>query len=651
MHAKTVSPEKWSKWKIPSLAIGFLLLASAFSQQLVVGYFEAQIFGELKTRATELSDGLINGMNMLMVTGQISNPKNRELLLQKMGASQGVDGLRIIRAKQVRDQFGPGLPIEQPVDELDHKAIETKKPIFQIQKLDEGRHQFRAVIPFIVSTNFRGTDCLMCHHVAVGSVNGAASILLNMDDADAKIARVRHWVWVGDAVLAAMLVLVVLWRRMDRRIQKLANYDTVTGLPNRNLLHDRLSQAISFARRHEKLIGVLFVDLDDFKTVNDSLGHQVGDRLLRLLGERLADCVRKVDTVARLGGDEFVIVVTELDHPDSLVFVSEKVMDCLSRPFIFDSHELFVSASIGIAVFPRDGNNETMLLQNADSAMYHAKERGKRHFQFYATEMNQKAQERLALTNDLHYALERNELSLHYQPQLNLKSGEITGVEALIRWQHPQLGAIPPVKFIPLAEETRMILPIGEWVVRTACTQISEWHKQGHKISVAINLSPLQVEEEGLLELVEVILHETGMDPSYLEFELTENILVQRPEIVYKVFRQLRARGTRLAIDDFGTGYSSLNYLSRLPIDKLKIDKSFIPDIANDSNDRSIVEAIVSMAHSLRLRAVAEGVESEDQAEFLRRLNCDEAQGYLYSKPLPPGEITALLASQTACAK
>jgi diguanylate cyclase (GGDEF)-like protein len=646
-----ISPEKWLKWKLPSLAIGFLLLASAFSQQLVVGYFEAQIFGELKTRATELSDGLINGMNMLMVTGQISNPKNRELLLQKMGASHGVDGLRIIRARQVQDQFGPGLSIEQPVDELDHKAIETGKPIFRIQKLDDGRHQFRAVIPYIVSTNFRGTNCLMCHHVAVSSVNGAASILLNMDDADAKITRVRHWVWAGDAVLAVMLVMVVLWRRTDKRIQVLANYDTVTGLPNRNLLHDRLSQAISFARRHEKLTGVLFIDLDDFKTVNDSLGHHVGDRLLRLLGERLADCVRKVDTVARLGGDEFVIVVTELDHSDSLIFVAEKVMDCLSRPFIFDGHELFVSASIGIAVFPRDGDNETMLLQNADSAMYHAKARGKSHFQFYATEMNQKAQERLSLTNDLHYALERNELSLHYQPQLNLKNGEITGVEALLRWQHPKLGMVSPVKFIPLAEETRMILPIGEWVVRTACAQVTEWHRQGHKISVAINLSPLQVEEEGLLELVEAIVHETGMDPGYLEFELTENILVQRPEVVYKIFRQLRARGTRLAIDDFGTGYSSLNYLSRLPIDKLKIDKSFIPDIANDSNDRSIVEAIVSLAHSLRLKAVAEGVECEDQAEFLRRLNCDEAQGYLYSKPLPPGEITALLASLAACAK
>lgn len=651
MHAKIISLGKWSKWKIPSLAIGFLLLASAFTQQLVVGYFKAQIIGEMKTRATELADGLINGMNMLMVTGQISNPENRILLLQKMGASQGVDGLRIIRAKQVQVQFGSGLPIEQPVDELDRQAIETRKPIFRVQKRSDGRRQFRAVIPYIASTNFRGTNCLMCHHVAVGSVNGAASILLNMDDADAKIARVRHWVWLGNAVLAAMLVLVVVWRRTDRRIQLLANYDTVTGLPNRNLLHDRLSQAISYAHRHEKLIGVLFIDLDDFKTVNDSLGHQVGDRLLRLLGERLSDCVRKVDTVARLGGDEFVIVVTELDHPDSLVFVAEKVTESLTRPFILDSHELFISASIGIAVFPKDGDNENLLLKNADSAMYHAKDRGKNHFQFYASEMNQKAQERLSLTNDLHYALKRNELSLHYQPQINLKNGEITGVEALIRWQHPQLGLVPPVKFIPLAEETRMILPIGEWVVRTACAQIAEWHRQGHKLSIAINLSPLQVEEEGLLELVESTLHETGVDPTCLEFELTENILVQRPEMVYKIFRQLRARGVRLAIDDFGTGYSSLNYLSRLPIDKLKIDKSFIPDIANDSDDRSIVEAIVSMAHSLRLKAVAEGVESEDQAEFLRRLNCDEAQGYLFSKPLPPDELTALLANMTTTAK
>jgi diguanylate cyclase (GGDEF)-like protein len=651
MHLTTTSPGKWSKWKTPSLAMGFMLLAAAFSQQLVVGYFEAQITGEMKARSSEIADGLINGMNMLMVTGQISDPKNRELLLEKMGSSQGVDGLRIIRARQVQDQFGPGLPIEQPLDSLDHQAIETRKPVFAVNKLDNGKHQFRAVIPFIVSTNFRGTNCLMCHHVQVGSVNGAASILLNMDDADAKMSRVRHWVWAGDGVLAMMLGLVVVWRRADQRIQILANYDNVTGLPNRNLLHDRLTQAINFARRYEKMVGVLFIDLDNFKTVNDSLGHQMGDRLLRQLGERLASCVREADTVARLGGDEFIIAVTGLDHPDSLVFVAEKVLDSFSIPFMLDEHELFISASIGIAVFPKDGENETTLLKNADSAMYHAKDRGKRHFQFYASEMNQKAQERLSLTNDLHYALKRDEFLLHYQPQIDMKSGKIIGVETLIRWQHPQLGLVSPAKFIPLAEETRLILPIGEWILHAACSQAAEWQQQGYKLSVAVNLSPMQVEEDGLLELVENTLRKTGMDPKYLELELTENILIQRPETVYKVFRQLRAQGVRLAIDDFGTGYSSLNYLSRLPIDKLKIDKSFIPDIANDPNDRSIVEAIISMAHSLHLKAIAEGVESEDQAEFLRRLNCDEAQGYLFGKPVPGDELAAMLADHPAEAK
>jgi hypothetical protein len=302
--------------------MGLLLLVSAFSQQLIIGYFEAQITGEMKARSTELADGLINGMNMLMVTGQISDPENRKLLLKKMGDSQGVDELRIIRAKQVQDQFGMGLPIEQAIDELDRKAIESKKPVFRINELENGKRQFRAVIPFIVSTNFRGTNCLMCHHVQDGSVNGAASILLNMDEADSKLASVRHWVWAGNAMLALMLALIVVWRRADKRIQVLANFDAVTGLPNRNLLHDRLTQAINFARRYDGKVGVLFIDLDDFKTVNDSLGHDMGDRLLKQLGERLKYCVRESDTVARLGGDEFVISVTGLDHPDSLAFVA-----------------------------------------------------------------------------------------------------------------------------------------------------------------------------------------------------------------------------------------------------------------------------------------------------------------------------------------
>ncbi len=651
MPATASLPEKWSKWKTPSLAMGFLLLVSAFSQQLIVGYFEAQISGEMKSRASELADGLINGMNMLMVTGQISDPANRKLLLRKMGDSQGVDELRIIRAQQVQDQFGPGLPIEQAADQFDRKAIEAKTPVFSIQEMVTGKHQFRAVIPFIVSTNFRGTNCLMCHHVKEGSVNGAASILLNMDEADAKISRVRHWVWAGDTVLALMMALIVVWRRADRRIQVLANYDTVTGLPNRNLLHDRLSQAIYFARRYGEMAGVLFIDLDDFKTVNDSLGHQMGDRLLKALGERLIACVREVDTVARLGGDEFVITLTGLMHQEDLVLIADKVLDSLSKPFTLDNHELFISSSIGVAIFPKDGEDEATLLKNADSAMYHAKKRGKGHFQFYAAEMNQKARERLSLINDLHRALERDEFFLHYQPQINLKSGKITGVETLVRWKHPLLGLISPSKFIPLAEETRLILQIGEWVLRTACAQAMEWHKLGFDISVAVNLSTLQVEEHGLVESVETILRQTGLNPKYLELELTENILIQQPETIYRIFRQLRAQGVRLAIDDFGTGYSSLNYLSRLPIDKLKIDKSFVPDIANDPNDRSIVEAIISMAHSLRLKAIAEGVEAEDQAEFLRRLNCDEAQGYLFGKPLPKDEITAVLASRFSPSK
>jgi diguanylate cyclase (GGDEF)-like protein len=629
------------------VAIGALLLVIAFSQQFIVGYFEAQINREMRLRSAELADGLINGMNMLMVTGQISDPDNRKLLLKKMADSKGVSELRIIRAKQVQDQFGPGLPTEQARDDLDRKAIETKAPVYQTSELSDGSHQFRAVIPFIASRNFRGTNCLACHHVQEGSVNGAASIELDMDEADAKIGQVKRWVWAADLVFALILALVLIWRKADQRIQVLANYDTVTGLPNRNLLHDRLAQTISFSRRYQRSMGILFIDLDDFKNVNDSLGHHVGDQLLKELAARLKSCVREVDTVARLGGDEFVIVLMGVAYRDDVIFFAEKLLEAIARPFPLEGRELFVSTSIGIAVYPKDGEDEATLLKNADSAMYHAKERGKGNYSFYSADMNATALERLSLVNDLHRALERNEFILHYQPQISLKGGKITGVEALIRWQHPQHGLVAPAKFIRAAEETRLIVPIGQWVMRAACAQAVKWHEQGYAVTLAVNLSALQLDEHALVKMVDETLLATGINPRFLELELTETQLIQQPDAIYKIFEQLREKGVRMAIDDFGTGYSSLSYLKKLPIDKLKIDASFVRDIATDSNSLEIVQAIISMAHGLRLKALAEGVETQEQRELLHRLGCDELQGYVYSKPLSPDEVGALLAEQS----
>ncbi len=628
----------------PSLAMGVLLLFAAAGQHWIVGYFESQITSEMKYRSSELADGLINGMNMLMITGQISDPSNRTLLLRKMADSKGVDEVRIIRARQVQDQFGPGLASEQAQDDLDRQAMQSKAPIYTINQLADGRREFRAVIPFIAKKDFRGTNCLSCHHVEENSVNGAASILLNMDEADAKIASVKRWVWAGDAILFLMLAMILIWRKLDRRIQALANYDSVTGLPNRNLLHDRISQAISYARRYDKITAILFIDLDDFKVVNDSLGHNVGDQLLRELGMRLTACVREMDSVARLGGDEFVILLTGMAHRDGVVFIAEKVLESLSRPFLLEGHEVFISSSIGIATFPKDGENEATLLKHADSAMYHAKKRGKGHYQFYAAEMNELALERLSLVNDLHRALARDEFVLHYQPQVDMKTGKITGVEALVRWQHPQKGMVPPAKFISAAEETRLILPLGEWVLHTACEQAVKWHRKGYDITIAVNISALQVEEQRLVELVDDALRQTGINPKYLELELTENVLIERSDAIFRIFQQLREKGVHMAIDDFGTGYSSLSYLSKLPIDKLKIDRSFVRDIAEDADYRAIVAAIISMSHSLRLKAIAEGVETRAQEELLRRMDCDEMQGFLFSKAVPAEEISAMLA-------
>jgi diguanylate cyclase (GGDEF)-like protein/PAS domain S-box-containing protein len=430
----------------------------------------------------------------------------------------------------------------------------------------------------------------------------------------------------------------------EMRLQFQATHDALTGLPNRNLVEDRIGNAITLMRRTEQRLAVLFLDLDRFKFINDSFGHLVGDALLKAVAGRLQGVVRESDTVARLGGDEFVMMLSGITRMEDVQGVVQKVIAAFAPPFQVEGHEFHVTASIGVSVYPDDGETSEMLLRNADAAMYRAKDQGRDSFQIYTQEMGVQAQERIVLEHALHGALERQEFQLHYQPKVDLASGRVHGMEALIRWNHPELGVIPPDRFIPLAEETGMIIQMGEWVLETACAQIKAWHADGHAdLSVAVNLSARQFRQQNLPELVRRVLLETGLAASHLELELTESLLMQDCEDVIEALRELKAIGVTLSLDDFGTGYSSLSYLKRFPIDTVKIDKTFIRDITSSVDSASLTKAIIAMAQSLNMKTVAEGVETNGQLAFLSANSCDGIQGYYFSRPLPSGDITALL--------
>lgn len=435
----------------------------------------------------------------------------------------------------------------------------------------------------------------------------------------------------------------------EEQLQYLAHHDALTTLPNRVLFTDRLDQSLARAHWHERAVAVLFLDLDRFKVINDTLGHDIGDRALQALSERLQDCIREGDTVARLGGDEFAIVLEDVATADDVAPTARKILDVLSQPFLLDKHEFILTTSIGISLFPIDGKDTQTLLKHADIAMYRAKELGRNTYQFYSADMSAKAFERLNLEINLRHALEREEFVLYYQPQQNLADGRIFGVEALIRWQHPDLGLISPADFVPLLEETGLIIPVGEWVLHTACLQARAWNDSGLKpLRMSVNLSGRQTNNSNFIATVEQVLKDSKLDPALLELEMTESILMHNVQTTIKTLATISEMGIRLAIDDFGTGYSSLSYLKRFPIDTLKIDRSFIHDLTQDPDDATLVEAIIAMGRALNLNIIAEGVETEEQVEFLHAHNCDNIQGFLFSQPLPAKEITTLLHEKLA---
>jgi diguanylate cyclase (GGDEF)-like protein len=428
--------------------------------------------------------------------------------------------------------------------------------------------------------------------------------------------------------------------RTDERINYLATRDGLTGLPNRAMFSQLLNAAIETSRRHNRQFALLFIDLDRFKIINDTLGHADGDALLVEMGRRFSETVRASDVVARLGGDEFVIILQELADHQQVADIARKVLSAATKHVLLSGQECRVTASIGVAMFPADGDDEQTLVKNADMAMYLAKDEGKNSVRFYSTEIKAPSTERLMLEASLRRAIERNELVIHYQPKRALRTEQITGVEALLRWNHPDLGFLPPNKFIPLAEETGLIIPIGLWVLKTACRQSMEWQRQGLPLmSMAVNLSPRQFTHDGLLASIEEVLTETGMPPQLLQLEITEGMVMQNVERSIDVLKALKSRGVHLAIDDFGTGYSSMSFIKRFPVDTLKIDRSFVRNLPADTDDKAIADAIIGLGRALGLTIIAEGVETAEQETFLRDHACDEMQGFLLSKAVPADEI------------
>lgn len=433
-------------------------------------------------------------------------------------------------------------------------------------------------------------------------------------------------------------------KQAENELKHHAFHDGLTGLPNRNFFDQHISLISKNSQRYNKLFAVLFIDIDNFKNINDTLGHNIGDQILQYFAKRLNSHIRKSDFVCRWGGDEFVVLLGEIQNPDQAAKFSQRLLQTFEHPLQIEGHEIYLKCSVGIAIYPEDGQETEILLKNADAALYRTKESGRNHYQFYNPQMGVEIAENFTLENQLHQAVKNGEMILHYQPQINIKTGQVYGLEALIRWKSPQLGLIKPGKFIPLAEKTGLILPMGEWVLKTACQQNKKWQQMGlPPVRISVNLSAQQLQQPNLIETVENTLESVGLDPKWLELEVTESMLMKNITIAKKTLQELREMGVYISMDDFGTGYSSLGYLKKFPFDTLKIDQSFVKELNQSSQDLHIISAIMTLSRGFNLRVIAEGVENQEQLKLLKELNCEEMQGYLFSRPLSSEDVLKYL--------
>lgn len=592
---------------------------------------------------------VIDSTNMLMVTGAISNASDRQLMIKKILEGQRLASLRLVRTDQVVRQFGPGLPeehLDDPlVKQVIEKSVSAKKsiPYIFIERID-GKPMLRAITPYIESRNFHGTDCQSCHRIATGSSNGASDLRIDLSENFKSLNTTLEKLIGGQIGLQVILFFLIRWvsalKSQQQQFERLAHYDTLTGLPNRALLNDRLSMALAQMKRSGGKLAVGFMDLDGFKLINDSYGHEVGDLLLMKVTERIVSMLRATDTVARLGGDEFILIFPAiLDEAECRQMLS-RIMDSIVQPFKIRGHDIFISASIGVTLYPDDDADTDSLLRHADQAMYVAKEAGRNRFYFFDTINDHLTQVRSEGRSRVEMALERGEFLLHYQPKVNMRTGKVVGAEALIRWQHPVRGLLPPIEFLPLIENSDFEISLSKWVITQALVQMAIWQKQELTLTVSVNLPARHLQSEGFTAFIaSSIANNPMLSASHFELEILETVALWDIVSVTQTMKACRELGVHFSIDDFGTGYASLAYLRRLPAETIKIDQGFVRDMLIDPDDLSIVEGVINLADSFQKKVIAEGVETIAHCTMLLHMGCDLAQGYGIARPMAAEQL------------